>query len=42
MPSDGCKDIDRLNTFKNKVKKWKLENYTCKLCKVYINNIGFV
>ena len=23
---DDCKDIDNLNTFKNKVKKWKPKN----------------
>ena len=37
-----CKDIDILNTFKNKVNNWKPENCPCRLCKVYINNIGFV
>ena len=39
---DDCKDIDNLNTAKNKVKKWKPENCLCRLCKIYINNIGFV
>ena len=37
-----CKYIDNLNTFKNKVNKWKPENCPCRLCKVYINNIDFV
>ena len=41
LPED-CKDIDNLNTFKNKVKKWKTENCPWWFCKVYINNIGFV
>ena len=40
MLPDDCKDIDNLNTFENKVKKWKPENCPCILCKVYINNIG--
>ena len=35
-------DIDNLNTFKNKFKKWKPENSPCRLCKVYIDNIDFV
>ena len=35
-------DIDNLNTFKNKFKKWKPENCPCRLCKVYIDNIDFV
>ena len=42
MLPDDCKDIDNLNTFKNKVKKWKLENYPCRLCKICINKISFV
>ena len=41
MPDD-CKNIDNLNTFKNEIKKWKPENSPCRLCKIYINNIGFV
>ena len=28
LPED-CKDIDNLNTFKTKVKKWKFENCPC-------------
>ena len=39
---DDCKDIDNLNAFKNKGNKWKPENCPCRLCKIYINNIGFV
>ena len=39
MLPDDYKD---LNTFENKVKKWKPKNCPCRLCKVYINNIGFV
>ena len=42
MLPDDYKDIDNLKTFKNKIKKWKPENCPCRLCKVYINNIGFV
>ena len=42
MLPDDCKDIDKLNTIKNKVKKWELENCHCRLCKIYINNIDFV
>ena len=42
MLPDDCKDIDNLNTFKNKVKKWKPENCPCRPCKVYINNKDFV
>ena len=42
MQLNDYKDIDKLNTFKNKIKKWKSENCPCRLCKVYMNNIGFV
>ena len=42
MQPDDYKDIDNLNTFKNKIKQWKPENCPCRLCKVYTNNIGFV
>ena len=41
MLPDDYKDIDNLNTFKNKILKWKLENFSCRLCIVYINNKGF-
>ena len=38
---DDNKNIDNLNTFKNKIRKWKPDNCPCRL-KVYIKNIGFV
>ena len=41
MLLDNYKNIDNLNTFKNRIKKWKPENCPCRFCKVYINNIGF-
>ena len=42
MLPDDYKDIDNLNTFKNKTIKWKPENCPSTFCKVYINNISFV
>ena len=42
MLPDDYNDIANLNTFKNKNKKWKLENCPCRIYKVYINNIDFV
>ena len=42
MLPDNSKEIDDLNTFKNKIKNWKSQNYPCGLCNVYINNIDFV
>ena len=38
---DDNKNIDNLNTFKNKIRQWKPDNCPCRL-KVYIKNIGFV
>ena len=37
MLPDYYKDIDNLNTFKTKIKKWKPENCPCRCSKVYIN-----
>ena len=37
---DNYKNIDYIHTFKNKIKIWKHENCPCRLCKVYINNMG--
>ena len=42
MLLDDYKDADNLDTFKNKVKKWKPGNCPCRLRKIYINNIGFI
>ena len=36
MVPDDCKDIDNLNTVRNKVKTRKPENCPCRLCKIYI------
>ena len=41
LPND-YKDIENLNTFKNKIKTWTPGKYPYRLCKVYINIIGFV
>ena len=42
MLPDDYKNADNLDTFKNKVTKWKPGNCPCRLCKIYINNIGFI
>ena len=31
-----------INEFKNKIKFWKPEGCTCRLCKTYIHNLGFI
>ena len=39
---DDYKTIQNLNTLKIKIKKWKPENCPCRLCKVYIDRVGFL
>ena len=41
MPSE-LKESTSLNEFKKKIKTWKLENCPCKLCKIYIQRIGYL
>ena len=39
---DDIKNAKSLNIFKTKIKSWKPENCPCRLCRVYIQNVGFV
>ena len=39
---ENFKNIDSFENFTIPIKKWKLENYPCRLCKVYIKNVGFL
>ena len=39
---DDYKTMQNLDTFKIKIKKWKPENCPCRLCKVYIDRVGFL
>ena len=41
LPTD-IKKSESLREFVFKVKKWKPEGCTCRLCKVYITNLGFL
>ena len=36
------KDIGNLAAIKKAIKKWSPEKYPCRLCKVYISNVGFI
>ena len=36
------KASNSLDIFKSKIKKWVPENCRCRLCRVYIQNVGFV
>ena len=39
---DRLKNADSVEAFKMQIKKWKPENCSCRLCKVYVQNVGFV
>ena len=36
------KELTTVAAFKREIKKWKPENCPCRLCKQYIQNIGFI
>ena len=36
------KDIDSINEFKHVTKTWKTDLCSCRLCKVYLQNIGYL
>ena len=39
---DNIKESKSLYDFKTKVKKWKPEGCTCRLCKIFIPDLGFL
>ena len=39
---NSIKEIDSEGVFKETNKKWKPENCPCRLCKVYVQNVGFL
>ena len=39
---DEIRSAKNLESFKAKVSKWKPEGCTCKLCKTYIKDIGYI
>ena len=41
MPSE-LKENTSLNEFRSKIKTWKPENCPCKLCKIYLQRIGYL
>ena len=36
------KDLKALSTFKNQIKKWIPKDCPCRLCKVYVAQVGFL
>ena len=41
VPSN-VKEISDLDKFKKAVKEWKTEDFPCRLCKVHVQNVGFL
>ena len=41
LPSN-IKDSENLNIFKPNIKSWRPENCACRLCRLYIADIGFI
>ena len=41
LPNE-IKQQTSLNSFKKSVKKWKPQDCPCRVCKVYINDVGFL
>ena len=39
---DKIKQQTSLNSFQKSIKKWKQQDFPCRLCKVYINGVGFL
>ena len=40
--ADRLKNANSIEAFKMQIKKWKPENCPSRLCKVYVQNVGFV
>ena len=38
----SLRNIESLNEFKRRIKNWKPEGCTCRLCKLFVPNLGFV
>ena len=41
VPEDAKQSVS-LEVFKNKIKKWVPSRCPCRLCRVYLQNIGFI
>ena len=42
MIPDAIKSSNSINHFKSQIKKWKPSNCSCRLCKIYVQNVGFI
>ena len=41
VPSN-LKEIGELDKLKKSIKQWKPENFSCRLCKLFVQNVGFL
>ena len=41
LPNE-MKLVENINSFKEKIKKWKVVNCPCRLCKVYVRGVGYL
>ena len=41
VPSN-LKEISDLDRFKKSIKQWKPDDYPCRLCKAFVQNVGFL
>ena len=39
---NGYKELTSLSTFKSKIKNWETDKSPCRLCKTYIQRVGFI
>ena len=39
---DGIKECDTLQLFKKKIKDWKPIGCPCRICKIYLDKVGFI
>ena len=42
LVSENLRQSTSLNSFKQGIKKWNPSNCPCRLCKIYIQNVGFI
>ena len=38
----NIKEVDKIEHFKSSIKKWKAESCQCRLCKTYLQQIGYM
>ena len=41
-PDSGLRTLETLNKFKKEIKSWKCDASPCRMCKTYIQRVGFI